>query len=580
VATPAGVARQPANPAEELLVAIWREVLRLPRVGVDDDFFALGGHSLSATQLVSRVREVFALELPLRQVFATPTPAGLAAALAAAERTGGRQAPPIAPAPRRGDALPLSFAQQRIWLVDRLAGGSSPFYNQSAAVRLRGRLDVAALAATFAEIVRRHEVLRTTYLLRGGRPTQVVAAEAQAPLAGLDLTALPAAAGEEEVRRLALAEARRPFDLAGELPLRLHLLRRGEESHVLLLTLHHIAGDGWSWSVMLREVGALYAAFRAGRPSPLLPLAVQYADYALWQRQWLRGEVLAKHLDFWRRSLTGGWPALALPADRSRSGPMSYRGARQTFRLPADLAGELRGLAGRERATLFMVLFAGFAAFLHRTCRQDDVTVGAAVAGRTRIEVEPLIGCFINLLPLRVSLAGNPSFRELLRRVREVTLGAFAHQELPLELLAAELKWERAAAGAPLVQVAFGVQNTPADAVELPGLSLDPVDFEPGMARFDLTLWIDETADGLAAAWTYSADLFTAPTVATLHERFITALASAVADPEAHLEGLAMVSEREREQQAIQRQDWREAKSERFAAGRARRRRPSATENR
>ncbi len=562
--SPSGV---PRSPVEELLAGIWEEVLGLEGVGVEDDFFALGGHSLAATRLVSRIREALGVELPLRRIFETPTPAGLAAAVEA-QRAAGQAAvaPPIlplAPASRRGE-LPISFAQQRIWLVDRTAGGESPFYNQPAAVELRGLLQPAALAAAFAEIVRRHEALRTSFVLRGDRLVQVVG-ESRTLLPVVDLAALPESAREAEALRLAGEEARRPFDLARGPLLRLGLLRLGEDRHILLFTIHHIAGDGWSMGVLVREVAALYPAFTEGRPSPLPDLPVQYADYAAWQRGWLRGEALETHLSYWRRALAGSPASLDLPADRPRREELTGRGARRSFRIPGALHRELRSLCRSEKVTLFMLLLAAFDVLLHRASGQDDLVVGAAVAGRNHSEVEGLVGCFINLLPLRVSLAGDPTFRELLARVREVTLGAFAHQDLPLELLASELRWERATGGRPLVQVAFGVQNTPDHPAELPGLDLRVLDLDPGMARFELTLWITEEAGGLTAAWTWSTDLFAAATVERLYGRFEALLGRLAADPAARLSTLEVLTAAEQERKAERLRQWQEAKTGRFA---------------
>ncbi len=394
------------------------------------------------------------------------------------------------------------------------------------------------------------------------------------PLARIDLAALPEARREAEARRLALAEARRPFDLARGPLVRAGLVRLGEDRHALLFTLHHIAGDGWSIGVLMRELAALYPALAAGLPSPLPELSVQYADYAAWQRQWLQGEALEAHLAFWRQHLADRPAALELPTDYPRPAVPSYRGARRSFRIPGPLHRELRALCRRQRVTLFMLLLAGFDTLLHRASGQDDLVVGAAVAGRSRSEVEGLIGCFINLLPLRVSLAGDPVFGELLARVREVTLSAFAHQDLPLELLASELRWERETGGRPLVQVAFGVQNTPDHPAGLPGLELRGLDVDPGMARFDLTLWVTEEADGLAAAWTYSTELFAASTVEALHGRFEALLGSIVAAPAARLSALEMLGPEEREHQAARLRQWQETKTEKLLTARRRAVRP------
>src|SRR6185436_2458603 len=392
----------PRTPVEELIAGIWAEVLGLERVGVCSDFFDLGGHSLLATRVVARVRQVLGVELGVRALFENRTVAGLTAAIAEAPLEAGGRAP-IVREPR-DRPLVLSFAQQRLWFLDQLEPGS-PVYNLPAAIELTGRLDVPALAAAFGEVVRRHEAFRTTFSFVEGEPAQVVAEPAAFALPLVDLQGLPRPGNvEAESRRLAAAEARRPFDLGdprGGLMLRATLLRQGAERHTILLTMHHVASDGWSLGVLVREIGALYAAFAAGRPSPLPELTVQYSDFAVWQRSWLHGEVLEQEVAFWRRELAGLPPLLDLPTDRPRPARRSSRGASWPVRLPAGLTRQLEALARSEGATLFMVLLAGFQALLARAGGQDDLAVGSPVAGRNRAEIEGLIGFFVNMLVLR-----------------------------------------------------------------------------------------------------------------------------------------------------------------------------------
>ncbi|HTG35648.1 MAG TPA: non-ribosomal peptide synthase/polyketide synthase [Thermoanaerobaculia bacterium] len=518
-------AAAPRTPAERFLAGLWSELLGVERVGVHDSFFSLGGHSLLATQLVSRVREAFAIEIPLGQIFETPTVAALAACLPA---LAGVPAAAIRPASRAGDP-PLSFAQERLWFLDRLEPGSA-LYNMPAAARLRGPLDPAALAAAFGEVARRHEVLRTGFVEAGRRPAQRIAPWRPWELPVTDLAALPAGARGTEAMRLAEAEAARPFDLARPPLLRTTLLRLGEAEHVLLLTLHHIAADGWSIGLLLRELAALYAAARDRTPSPLPEPALQYADFAVWQREWLRGEALEAQLSYWRRALAGAPEPLDLPADRPRPTVPGHRGAHHPFAVSADLAAELRAYARRQGQTPFMLLLAVFQALLSRLSREEDVVVGSPIANRNRLETEPLIGFFVNTLALRTDLAGNPSFAELARRVRAATLGGYAHQDLPFEKLVAELAPGRDTSRPPLFQVLFALQNAPAGAPALPGLELELLPVETGLSKFDLSLSLDERGEALAGTFEYSAELFDAVTVERWGEYLLRLLEGALAD--------------------------------------------------
>ncbi|HEX7243495.1 MAG TPA: condensation domain-containing protein, partial [Longimicrobiaceae bacterium] len=415
----------PRTATEEVLSGIWAEVLGTARVGVEDGFFDLGGHSLLATQVVSRARQAFGAEVPLRALFEAPTVAALAERIEILRGSGAAVAPPVERVPREGP-LPLSFAQQRLWVVDRLEPGSAA-YNMPYALRLRGGLDAAALRAALDALVRRHEALRTVFAGSDGGPVQVIGPPAPVPLQVVDLRDAPDAL--REAGRLAAEEALRPFDLERGPLLRSTLLRLDEEDHVLCFTLHHVVSDGWSIEVLVREVSALYA----GEPLPELP--VQYADYAVWQRGWLSGGTLEAQLGYWREQLAGAPPLLEIPVDHPRAQGQSPRAAGHRFVLPPALSQGLRELARREGATLFMTVLAGWQALLGRYAGQEDVVVGSPVAGRNRREVEGLIGFFVNLLVLRVDLSGDPAWAELLGRVRETALGAYDHQELPFERL-------------------------------------------------------------------------------------------------------------------------------------------------
>jgi amino acid adenylation domain-containing protein len=441
---------------------------------------------------------------------------------------------------------PLSFAQKRLWFLDQLAPGSS-FYNVPAAQRLQFPVNVGVLERALSEIVRRHESLRTRIAVAEGEPVQLVEAAARVELPVIDVVALEPVEREREVARLAAEEARAPFDLARGPLLRAQLLRLGPSEWVFLLTLHHVVADGWSLGVMFRELATLYEAFALGRPSPLPELAVQYADFALWQREWLRGERLERQLAYWRRRLEG-LPVLELPTDRPRPAVQRYRGASHSFTLPGSLADELRGLGRSEQATLFMVLLAGFKALLSRYCRQEDISLMAPVAGRSRPELEPLIGFFVNSLVLRTDLSGDPSFRELLRRVRETALGAYAHQDLPFEMLVEKLQPERDLSRNPLFQVTFQLFSSPT-AVQSPKTEgLSALEVEPGTSKFDITFDLWETEDGLDARLTYNTDLFDAERMARLAGHYRTLLEGAAADPEQPLSRLPLLGAGERRQ--------------------------------
>ena len=568
----------PRTPTEEVLAGLWSDLLHTERIGVDDNFFELGGHSLLATQLMSRVREAFGVELPLRTLFEAPSLAGLAQAIDTAAQTArGSAAPPLTAIPRDPggaglplEAPPLSFAQQRLWFLDQLEP-DSPLYNLPTAVRLQGELDVAALRRALAALLLRHESLRTTFTAVDGEGQQMIAAigslaeaEALIALPVVDLGMLPdAAAQEAEVARLAAEEARAPFRLDGTTArtlLRVRLLRLAAADHVALLTMHHIVSDGWSMGVLVRELAALYAAFRenelasmdqAVRAAGLRPLPVQYADFAAWQRAWLQGEALQAQIDYWKTELAGTPPLLELPTDRLRPPVPSYRGATLDFVLPADLTDRLRAVSRAAGATLFMTLLAAFQALLHRYTGQPDINVGVPIAGRTRAETEGLIGFFVNTLVLRGRLAGNPAFRELLGRVREAALGAYAHQDLPFETLVDAVAPVRAMSHSPLFQVVFTMQNQPLGGMALPDLRLTPVPADAGIAKFDLTLSMLENTGpggGLSGALEYATDLFDEATVARMAGHFRTLLEAIAADPAQRIGDLPLLTAAERRQ--------------------------------
>lgn len=458
---------------------------------------------------------------------------------------------------------PLSFAQERLWFLDQLEPGS-PAYNLSGAIRLTGRLDAEALERALGEIVRRHEVLRTTFAEVGGRPVQLVAESLEFRLPLNVLEGEDEAAREAEARGLAAEEARTPFDLSRGPLVRVRLLRLGEHEHVMLLTMHHIISDGWSLGVLVRELTALYEAFAQGRTSPLEELPIQYADFAVWQREWLTGDVLEEQLSYWKRQLAGAPALLALPTDRERPPVQTYRGATQSMELPRELAESLAELGRRRGATLFMVLLAAFNVMLHRWAEQDDIVIGTDIANRHRAETEKLIGFFVNMLVVRTRLDPDVTFEELLERVREVMLGAYAHQDLPLEKLVEALRPERNPAYSPLFQVVFVLQNAPAPPLNLPDLEITPLHKQGEAVRFDLSLLMWETEGGLRGVWTYRTDLFDASTVSRLMSRFANLLRAVAAEPGARVGSLDMRSEGERRELSSKKKALKAASFDKF----------------
>lgn len=540
----------PRNNIEETINAIWVEVLKIDRIGVNDSFFDLGGHSLLATQVASRLRKAFEIDIPLRSLFENQTIAELGQTVDAVIRNGQHgELKSITPEPR-DKPLQLSFAQERLWFLNRLQPGT-PFYNSPTAVRLFGTLDIQALERSLEEVARRHEVLRTSFPTVDGRPTLLISPAQTMSLSVIDINGVPALERETRARQLINEEVMRPFDLERGPLWRAALLRFAKQDHVLVFTTHHIVSDAWSMDVLVREAVTLYECFSNNRPSPLADLAIQYTDFSAWQREWMRGEVLDAHLDYWKKKLSGAPPQLRLPTDRSRSSVQNHRGKRLTLPLSRSLIGPLKELTRQSGTTLFMGLLAAFKTLLYRYSGQDDIVVGTAIAGRGRAEIEGLIGFFINMLVMRTSLAGAPRFLDLLSRVKETALGAYAHQDLPFEKLVEVLQPQRDSGGSPLFQVAFGLQNTPAPHVQLPDLEVKPVGFDEHTVRYDLTLWVWELTDGMTAAWTYSTDLFDESTIIRMHQHYDALLLNIVANPEERVNALEMFTELEKNQRAV-----------------------------
>ncbi|MEH2041491.1 amino acid adenylation domain-containing protein [Nostoc sp.] len=479
--------------------------------------------------------------------------------LEASNRTNNHSFKPLVPISRSGN-LPLSFAQQRLWFLDQLIP-NNPFYNIPLALHLTGSLKLAALEQTFNEIVQRHEALRTTIVVQKGQPVQVINPTLTIPLPIIDLRQLPQAEREIQARRLTTQEAQRPFNLSTDSLLQVKLLWLDETQYILLLTMHHIVSDGWSIGVLIQEIAALYTAFASNQPSPLPKLRIQYADFAYWQRQWLQGEVLKKQLSYWQKQLDG-ISMLNLPTDRPRLAVQTYQGARQPLQLSKSLSKALLALGQQEGVTLFITLLAAFQALLYRYTQQEDITIGSPIANRNRSEIEGLIGFFVNSLVLRTDLSGNPTFRELLSRVKEVALGAYSHQDLPFEKLVEELHPERNLNQNPLFQVVFALQNAPMTALDLPSLTLSPLPFETETTRFDLEfhlwepntqngLWAD-SSEGISGFVIYSTDLFDDVTITRMLGHFQILLEGIVENPEDRIAQLPFLSESELHQLLVE----------------------------
>jgi amino acid adenylation domain-containing protein len=593
----------PATAVEKVLAGIFAEVLGLARVGALDNFFDLGGHSLMATQVASRIRQAFRVDLPVRNIFEEPTIRGLALSIlenqgdrrriertaellleltASADkqetinidyagRIDGATAPseklrPVEPAeprhqastrtPRTLKTAPLSFAQQRLWFLDQYEP-QSILYNLPASLRLKGRLNIEALGASFNEIVRRHESLRTTFGLSEERPVQVVHEPGSWDLAVNDLRQFPGDEREEIAVRLMREDAESPFDLTKGPLLRTQLLRLAEDDHILLLTMHHIVSDGWSIQVFIRELAFFYEGFCEGKKPRLADLSWQYTNFSTWQRQWLQGTVLAQQLGYWKQKLSGIPPVLELPLDRPRPLYKTFNGASVAFHIPEKLAQQVVLLGRREGTTLFMSLLSAFYVFLYRYTGQEDLVVGAPIANRNRREVEDLIGFFVNSLVMRTQLSSELTFRDLLAKVREVSLEAFAHQDVPFEKLVEELQPERNLSHSPFFQVVFHLQNALTEELRLPGLSISAINNETKQAKYDLVLSAFEAEAGLNAVLNYNTDLFEPETIARMATHFQMLLQAAVEAPDQKISRLALLSAEEERQLLFMWNDFR-----------------------
>ncbi|MEH2149873.1 non-ribosomal peptide synthase/polyketide synthase [Nostoc sp.] len=542
----------PRTPIEEMLALLWAQILKVEQVGIYDNFFELGGHSLLATQLISRIRSSFKLELPLRELFARATVAELAQSVEQLQQQEIElAAPPILKRAENAE-IPLSFAQQRLWFLDQLEPNSAS-YNIPFGLRLVGTLNIAALEQSLIEIIHRHEALRTNFVTVDGKPSQIIQTATNWSVAVVDLQHLPLIEQKSAAQKLVQQQALLPYDLESEALIRATLVVLSQTEQWLLACMHHVVSDGWSIGVFVQELQALYNAYSQGQPLPLLPLPIQYADFALWQRQWLQGEVLKSQLSYWKEQLANAPMFLPLPTDRPRPAVQTFNGAYQEFALSVELTQQLTKLSQQQGVTLFMTLLAAYNTLLYRYTGQEDILVGTPIANRDRTEIEGLIGFFVNTLVMRTDLSLNPSFNELLPRIREMALSAYAHQDLPFEMLVEALQPERDMSHTPLFQVMFALQNAPMSEIELTGLTVSSLPIESSTAKFDLTLSMENTTTKLVGGWEYNTDLFDSSTIERMTGHFVTLLEAIVANPNERISQLPILTVSEQQQLLV---DW------------------------
>jgi acyl-CoA synthetase (AMP-forming)/AMP-acid ligase II/acyl carrier protein len=547
---------QPDKRPQLLYDYIYRHLIKIAKLpeqqlNAEEQLIRLGLDSLMAVELQNQIEADFAITIPIADLLQGISIVQLAEKIV--EQLSAEVDKPLAISIARRSASQyfLSYNQERLWVLDQL-NPNNPAYNIPSGVRMKGILNKEALSASLNEIMRRHEALRTSFNIVDGQPTQIVAQEYRLNIEEIDLSDLPMQQREEQAHRLAVAEGQTGFDLT-RLPLmRAKLIKMDAEEEILLLTMHHIISDGWSMGILIRELAALYQAYSAGQASPLGELTIQYGDYAQWQREWLTAEHLEKQLGYWRGQLGGELAILELPTDRARPAIQSYRGGHESLLMSGWATRELKKLGRQEGATLFMTLLAAFKILLYRYSGQEDIVIGTPIAGRNRIEVEGLIGFFINTLALRTDLSGQPSYQELLGRVKEVALQAYAHQDLPFEKLVEELQPARDLSRTPIFQTAFVLQNSPLPALELSQLDVSYFDFDSGVAQHDLLVTLIERDGGLAGTIEYNSDLFDRTTIARMAGHFQVLIDSIIAKPEEKILNLAMLTASERNQLLVE----------------------------
>ena len=542
-----GIYRPPETPEQILVADIYATVLGIERAGLSDHFFHVGGHSLLATQVVARLRTALSLDVPLRAVFEAPTVAGLAAYITTMQTTPADADMPALVPIARDETHALSYAQERLWFLNQLQP-DSPFYNIPGGLRLRGELDANALQQAFCRLIERHEVLRTTYVNRGGKPRQRIGPSVAVTIPCMDISAA-ADLGETALADAVREEAETPFDLTQDLMVRAKLLRMDRQEHVLLVTLHHIAADGWSMGILLSELAALYSAYSANQDCALPALQVQVVDVASWQRQWFASGALDEQLSYWRQALAGLSP-LELPTDRSRPAQQQFRGDRVVVEVDKALGHALQQLSRDHDCTLFMTLLASWQLLLARYAGQGDIAVGTPIANRQRAELEPLIGCFVNTLVMRTQISGEQSFAELLQLVKQTALDAYANQDLPFEHLVESLDVERDLSRNPLFDVMFSLQPSPLTDLQLKGLASEAVDIELGIAKFDLTLSLIEEgqAGSIRGFLEYDSALFDRSTAERMATHWQALLTEIAADPNRSVARYPLLSSAEQEQ--------------------------------
>ena len=542
----------PRDATEDILVGLFCDVLNLDRVGIYDNFFYSGGHSLLATQLVSRIRSTFSIEFPVRLLFENPTVAEIAAQIHASRDGFGITAIPEIVPVQREKAVPVSFSQQRLWFLDQLEPGNL-FYNIPMAVRLVGDVNIDHLRKSLNGIVDRHEILRTRFGNVNGVPVQIIDQPFEIGLKIVDITDIAEGKRQEQAELLLRQDAQQPFDLAVGPIIRATLVKVNNVEFIALLVIHHIAADGLSMMILIQELVAFYNQYHNGESGGLITLPVQYADYAVWQRNWLSGDVLNEQMKYWKSRLAGSPPLLELPTDRPRPAVKTFSGSSLMFQLPDTLSLKIKELCRETGVTSYMFLLAAFQTLLFRYSNEEDILVGTAIANRSRPEIEQLIGFFVNTLVMRTDLSGNPPFTELLSRVREVTLGAYAHQDLPFEMLVDALQPNRNLSYTPIFQIGFDLQTVQLDRFEFHGLRVEPIQFNSKRAAYDLLLSITIADDDISGTLEFNSDLFNQETIERMVGNFRNLLNGIVNEPNTPISFLPIISQEEKKLVTV---DW------------------------